>query len=514
MNPLPRKRSRGAVATAVAALLVAGVVSACGAGSSGSSDGDAGVLNIATAGDVPAYDPVVLGPTGATQTLSLIYEPLFTLDESGAIKPALATDYQFNAAGTELEVTLRKGLTFQDGSPLDATAVAYHLNRGRTQQNSALKAAYHEIKGATAVDPTHVHIDLTRADLGFPLILANRSALIASEKAAEADPKALNATAPVGAGPFKVTKVVPGASITLEKWDGYWDADNIHIDKVNVTLGADPSTVLSGLQAGTFNFVPGLSPQNVKAAKAAGLKVVTDTAANWVTSFVNINKNVAPFTDPKVVEAFNAAIDRRAFVKNLTFGLGEGSANPVPSTHPAFNPAIDDELTYDPAKAKQLLAGTDEDLSLELHVFPTSAAPAELLQQQLQAVGFKVRIVTEDVTSFYPGYYGKTDQVALYGYVGRDNKLLTLDEHFSKSGILNLSASEDPAYTAVREQVLTTPLDDPAYQPLLEKAAKVGVETGGSVFLYSSPSVLATTADVSSLPKIDGWFRWNGVRAG
>lgn len=515
MNRTARPRPGRWLAAATAAVVSIGLLSACGGGASGSSagaGGSSGVLNIALQNDIPSYDPVVLGPTGTTQALSLMYEPLFTLDEKGEINPGLALEYTFNKTGDQLVVTLREGLTFQDGSPLDAEAVAFHLKRGLSQENSALKAAYHEIKDAKALDATRVQIDLTQTDFGFPLILTNRSSLIASKKAAETDARALNANAPVGAGPFKVTKVVPGASLTLEKWEGYWDADNILVDKVTVALAADPATVLSGLQTGTYNFVPGLAPQNVELAKTSGLKVTADTSANWVNTFVNINTKVAPFTNPQVVEAFNAAIDRSAFAETLTFGLGTGSPNPVPKTNPAFNPALDEEITFDPDRAKKLLKDSGEkDLALTINIFPTSAAPAELLQQQLEAVGFTVTLKSEDTSSFYPGYYGKTDQVALYGYVGRDNKLLSLDEHFSKSGILNLSASEDPAYTAARQKVLETPLDDPQYGPLLQEAAKVGVETGGTAFLYSSPTVLATAAGVSDLPKIDGSFRWNGV---
>ncbi len=506
---------RRTLAATSAVVVAATLLAACGSGSSESDGKAGGELRIANAGDVPAYDPVVLGPTGTTQTLSLIYEPLFVLDEQGELTPGLATGYTFNDKGDQLTLTLRDGLTFQDGSPLDAEAIVYHFERGLSQDNSALKAAYHEIKSVKAIDATHVQIDLTQTDFGFPLILANRSSLIPSQEAAEKNLKSLNANAPVGAGPFKVVKVVPGAEIVLEKWDGYWDAENIHIDKVKVSLGTDPATVLSGLQTGVYNFAGSLSPQNLEAAKSSGLKVWADTAANWTASFVNINRRQAPFTNEKVVEAFNAAIDREAFVKNITFGLGAASANPVASTNPAFNPEIDKAFTYDPNKAKRLLQDSGEkDLSVRINVFPTSTASAEQLQQQLEAVGFDVELVQDDNTSFYPGYYGKTQQAAVYGYVGRDNKLLSLDEHFSKSGILNLSATEHPAYTKARQKVLETRLDDPSYASHLQEAARVGVETGGSVFLYTSPNVSVSADDVSDFPRTDGSFRWNGITVG
>ena len=120
------------VGAVFAAALLAACTSSSGTGSSASGSsggaaslaaaGDDGVINWAYTSDQPNWDPVVVGATSATQLLSTIYEPLFTLTPDGTIAPALAESYKYNSAGTAVTITLKSGLKFQDGSPVNAQA--------------------------------------------------------------------------------------------------------------------------------------------------------------------------------------------------------------------------------------------------------------------------------------------------------------------------------------------------------------------------------------------------------
>jgi peptide/nickel transport system substrate-binding protein len=521
----PRRLMR-LLAVPLAVLATSTMLAACA--SSGNStpstgtEGSAaasGVINWAYTSDFPSWDPVVVGATSATQVLSLIYEPLFTLDAQGKLHPALATSYQYNSTGNQVTITLRPGLTFQDGSPLNAGAVAYNVQRIQTQQNSALKALWQDVKSATVIDDTRVRLNLKETDYQIPFILANRSSLLASEKAAKANASELNTNAPVGAGPFKVVKLVPGSSVTLEKWDGYWDAKDVHVSRVNISLSVDPSTVLSGLQTGVYNFSTNFPAQDIAVAKEDGLNVVTDPARGWGATFLSLNVNKAPFSNPKVFQAVQYAINRQQFVSQLTFGLGTPSAQPFPATSPAYNPALEGEYTYDPAKARQLLAAAGYKpgaLTVELDAISSNFGPAtELLQQQLQAAGITLKINLQTVGQFYTGYYGKTDALTLYGYVGRDSKLGALDDQFGPAGILNVSAPATSAgYLAARQRVLGTPLDSPDYKTVLQAATKAGVEGGSNITLYTMPQAYVTAKNFSAFPVIDGSFRWNGLTIG
>jgi len=484
-----------------------------------------GVINWAYTTDQPNWDPVVVGATSATQLLSTVYEPLFTLKPDGSLGPALAESYKYNSTGDAVTITLKSGLTFQDGTPVNAQAVAFNVQRIQTQSNSALKALWQDVASATVIDDTHVTLNLKSVDYQIPYILANRTSLLASPAAA-ADPTKLNTQAPVGAGPFKLVNYTPGSKITFEKWDGYWDAKDIHVKTVNIFLAVDASTLLSGLQTGQYNFNPGLPLQDLTAAKAAGLKVVVDAAHGWGVTFLNLNTNVAPFTNPAVVKAVQLAINRQQLVSQLSFGVGTVAYQPWPSISPLYNPTVDSSLfPYDPDKAKQVLQAAGiapGSISLDLDYIssPVFTGAGELIQQQLKAVGINVKLVTQQVNQFYGGFYAnaqgkKTSAFTLYGWVGRDSKLAALDDQFSSTGILNLSApSTSAGYAAQRSKVLQTPLDSPNYKSVLQAATLEAVQGSSNIFLYSYPNVYVTGKGWSDFTKIDGSFRWNGLTVG
>jgi peptide/nickel transport system substrate-binding protein len=530
---LPWRRAVAPIALTLAAGLLAACTSSSGSGPSagGSSGGvsavaagaDGGVINWAYTSDQPNWDPVVVGATSATQLLSTIYEPLFTLTPAGTIAPALAESYKYNSAGNAVTITLKPGLKFQDGSPVNAQAVVFNVHRIQTQTNSALKALWQDVASATAIDATHVLLKLKSVDYQIPYILANRSSLLASEQAAQ-DPDKLNTQLPVGAGPFKVVSYVPGSEMTVEKYDGYWDAKDIHVQTVHIFLSVDPATLLQGLQTGQYNFAPGLPAQDIKAARAAGLNVVDSFAHGWGVEFLNLNENQAPFNNPDVVKAVQYAINRQQLVSQLTFGEGTPAYQEVPSVSPLYNPALNSSVfPYDPAKAKQELTAAGiapGSLTINLDFQGSLSAGAELIQQQLQAVGIKLNLVSQQVNQFYSGFYAnaqdkKTDSFTLYGWVGRDSKLATLDDQFSSTGIINLSAPKiSPGYTAVRDVVRETPLTSPNYKSALQAAELEAVEGGSNIFLYSTPTIYATGKGWSAFPAIDGSFRWNGLIVG
>jgi peptide/nickel transport system substrate-binding protein len=486
-------------------------------GSSGTSGGASGTLNWAYIQDEPDWDPVVIGATSATQLMSLIYEPLFTLNPQGKIEPATATKYKYNSAGTAVTITLRPGLTFQDGSPLDAQAVAFDINRAKTQSNSALKADYEAVKSETVLSTTQLRLNLTQKDYQIPYILANRTSLLASEKAAKDNLQGLNSNNPVGAGPFKLVKLTPDSELSVAKWPGYWDAKDIHVKAVNLFLNVNPATVLSGVQGGTYNFVTNLPAQDIALAKKDGLNVVTNTAAGWAADFVSLNLNKAPLKNSLVVEAIEDAINRPQFVSQLGFGIATPSVQPFPTTSPAYDPALNSVYSYNPTKAKQLLAKAGfkpGQIHLTLNVVTSlNTGGPELIEQELQAVGIDVTIDAQTVTAFYAGYYGKTDLMTFYGYVGRDSKVEALNEHFGSSGILNLSAPrETPQFAAAQKKVFEIPITAPGYEAALQNATKVGVETGSTITVYTQPEPYAIAKQFGTFPLIDGVFRWTGLK--
>ncbi|CAM5299875.1 hypothetical protein SMICM304S_05869 [Streptomyces microflavus] len=278
----PVRRAGGLRATALAALLVP-ALSACG-GDASSATGNA-TLKWASSYFPAHWDPVVSGSGAQFRQLALVYASLTRTDDEGKAVPDLAESWEYNDKGDRITFKLRPGQKFSDGEPIDAAAVKAAIERAQKQKNSALFGDLTSI-GKVEANGLEATLNLTQIDYQIPQLLGQRVLQIASPKAAE-NPKKLDQN-PVGAGPFVVEQLVPGTKAVLKKNPDYWDAENIHIDNVELVSAPDASTVVSGLRTGVYNFAD-IDPSQADAAKKAGRRWWS--RARW-SSPVNLNINL------------------------------------------------------------------------------------------------------------------------------------------------------------------------------------------------------------------------------
>ncbi|MDR7275738.1 ABC transporter substrate-binding protein [Catenuloplanes atrovinosus] len=490
--------ARTRVAAALGSLLLA--LSGC-AGGAAAADA---VPTLRWAVTLPAHwDPVVSGSGAQFRILSLAYASLTEIDEKGAAVPSLAESWTYNDAGDQVTFHLRPGLEFSDGTPLNADAVRAYLTRAKTQKDSALFGDLTSIERVSARGDLDVVVDLTQVDYQIPLLLGERVAQISSPAV---DPAALDRS-PVGAGPFTVVENVPGSHVYLTKNPRYWDAANIHIERVELLAEPDPATVVSGLQTGVYDLA-NVAPAQVKAAEAAKLDVVVQPGYN--ASNISINVNKAPFDDPRVVDAVRHAINRQEFVDKVTFGLGKVTDQPFPPGYIAYDDASANAYPYDPARAKALLAEAGAaDAAVDL-VVPAQSTAAEIVQAQLGAVGITVTIKVDP--NWATPFFAKDLALSLYGTTGRESPVQTLTAHFGPNGPLNLSTPyEPPGFPAAVATARQTPLDSPDYQRNLRAATRAGLESRALVFTYSQPNLFVKSPRVSGLAPIPGQIHWTGL---
>ncbi|MGW8482794.1 ABC transporter substrate-binding protein [Microbacterium sp. NPDC055903] len=505
----PRRRARVAVVLTAAAVLL----TACAgpANTTGSPAEDDSVLRWAVSQSFANWDPIVTGSTASTRYLTPIYESLTSIDENGELAPGLAETWEYNEDGTAVTFRLREGATFHDGTPVNAEAVQKFIDRAKTQTNSALIGDYATIDHVTVDDELTFTVHLTQVDYQIPYLLSVRGALITSAVAAEEDPDQLNVSLPVGAGPFKVVELIPESRIVLEKFDDYWDADSIHIDRIEIEFGIDGSTIVKSVQTGVYNFAIIEAPA-VKEAEDAGLDVWFGDEYAWFVNFLSINIHKAPFDDPAVVEAIKYAVDREEIVDKVTLGYGRAVDQPFPPGYIAYDEESEDVWPYDPEKAREILedAGyADGDLDVTLTLSAENPT-AEILQEQLGEIGIDVTISVDP--NWRVGYFGKETALSLYGYFGRDSHVQALTANYDTDGVLNLSspfASDE--FTQALKTIRETPLDSPDYEELLQAATRAGVATSPTVHLYTVPAFYAKTDAVSDLPTIQGQLSWKGV---
>ncbi len=502
-RPLTRLRHAVVAALAASALLLTG----CAGSASGSGGEGESVLRWAA--KLPAHwDPVVQGSGFDFNLTALAYASLTEIDENGDAAPGLAASWDYNDDGTAVTFHLREGLVFQDDTPLDAEAVKAYIERAKTQENSALFGDLTSIDEVTADSETDVTVHLTQVDHQIPLLLGKRTAQITSPTAAE-DPEKLDQW-PVGAGPFTVVDYVPESHITFERNPDYWDAENIHIDRVELEAAPDASSLVSSLETGVYDIAYGLDPAQYEAAEQAGLDVAKHPVASAANISLNVNK--APFDDPAVVEAIRHAIDRQEFVDKATFGLGEATTQPFPEGNIAYDPESADLWPYDPDQAKQILADAGYepgDITVDLIVREDSVVN-EIVQSQLKAIGItaKISIAPDWATPFF----AKDLAISTYSTTGRESPVQTLTAHFGPDGPLNLSSPYVPeGFAEAVELARETPLDDPDYEENLRAATRAGLQSEALIFTHEVPTLVVTSPKVSDLAQIPGQISLTGV---
>ena len=333
-----------------------------------------------------------------------------------------------------------------------------------------------------------------------------------SPKAFEADPKAL-ATKPVGSGPFSLTSYTPGSQAEFKKFDGYWNAADIHLKTLTQKEPPDPSVIVAGLQSGQYDIAV-IPPSQVDAAKAAGFDVDVNQVLTVRT--LDIDNTVAPFNNPKVVEAIKYALDRQALVDTSFFGQGEPNVQPFPKNHIAYNPALENLYPHDVAKAKQLLteAGYPNGVDVTLTTYDINGL-AEQIQSQLGEAGIHVTLQNLPQAQASQSIYIKHEApFALDSFSGRESPAQAMEVLFGPQGLMNLGRNTPPEVVAAINKVTTTPTDDPSYKKVLQDAVATAVKAMPNAFLFSWPRIFARSKNVTGFTPYIAAQRFDGTKIG
>ncbi|MER8102558.1 ABC transporter substrate-binding protein [Kitasatospora sp. NPDC094016] len=421
MTRTSRIRSRAVALPAAAVLLAAaaGCAGSDGGGSAGagSGDGRGGTLVIGATGKLPNPDTVIGGAGFEGKRLVSFqlyegltrYELLKDTDKPPVVTGALATDWQVAADARTWTFTLRKGVTFQDGTPFDADAVVFnlarYLDKKSPEYTDALGAAAAEYAGDIAsyrkTDADHVELVTKDPNGHFPEDLAH--VLIASPTAVRKSGSADFARHPVGTGPFSFVSQTEGQQIELAANKSYWRGAP-KLDRLVIKALPDAAARTAALRSGGVNWIEYPNPDDIDSLKADGVQLATNSYDHlwyWI-----LDTSKAPWDNPLVRRAANYAIDRKAISEKLLHGTADPAYQTAPRATAAYDPA-GDVYSYDPAKARQLLAeaGVPNGFSTSVTV-PTGGSGnllpvpiAEALQRDLAAVGIKVELRTTDWTT-------------------------------------------------------------------------------------------------------------------
>jgi peptide/nickel transport system substrate-binding protein len=459
-----------------------------------------GVLRYATdltGAGLPVYDPVKMTVSDSGTVLGqLLYDTLLRAQPDGSLQPELAKSATIDDPQT-ITVTLKPGLEFQDGTPLDAKAVAFTILRNRDASSVAFPSQIKDVASVDVVNPATLTIRLTKAESGafYPLLGGLATMPVSPTAVQKGDPNPI--TNPMGAGPFKVSDYVPEQHLTLTKSPTYWNAKNIKLGGVQYVQAPTGPQAINNLRAGSVDVI-GSDISQLDSLSGGGIKTAVASSATSLLWF-QLCKTQKPLDDPRVRQALNYGLDRNAVNVGLAGGKGEPAWSLVPGSSALYASDLDNYYAYNPKKAKKLLkeAGYGDGLQLTLIPSPgISGQLAEIAQQSWKKAGIDVSIVpsTNIVQDFFVDH--KTNMAA--ASVVRSG-LDAIQSIYTPGHLGDVCDYQDPTLTAKINQLASMSVTDPQYKQVWQEAQDFVIKNALSVYGLWLPAVIAYSSD-----RVDG----------
>ncbi|WP_210486289.1 ABC transporter substrate-binding protein [Microvirga antarctica] len=365
---------------------------------------------IGSEGAVPPLDPHRMTGTPGLRVIDAIFDPLIRedlskpTDTAPQLKGGLAESWSVSADGLTYTLVLRKGVKFHDGTEFNAAAADVNFARMMNKESPVFdsRAAGNMtfltrwIKSTKVVDPSTFQVVLKEAFSGFPRLLSDRRVGMISPAAIEQHKGDQLGLRPVGTGPFTLAAFQQGQQLTLPRNASYW-GQKPALDQIVFRPMTDPTAMAIAMQTGQIDIIPSASSQQVAQLKVdPSLQVQYAEPANQY--FVRLNARAELTKNPQFRQALNYAINRDSLAALL-----DGQVTPATGPVPAGNELPRDPSTapysYDPAKAKQLLATAGIATPARIKILAPNSGPGfgqasqiiALLQQDLKAVGIDLQ---------------------------------------------------------------------------------------------------------------------------
>ena len=413
-----------------------------------------------TAGAAAAIDEVVYAN---------VFEGLTRFAPDGTIVPGLAERWEVSANGRVWTFHLRAGVSFHDGSGLDAQDVVFSLNRARAADSTnAQKELFANIESVSALAPLIAQVTLNRPDGDFAFNLAWGDAVIVAPESA-----ASNASAPVGTGPFMFDRWVRGDRIEIVANPAYWGQPPA-LASATFKFIADPNAAFAALMSGAVNAFPIFPAPELLATFQADPRFSVIVGSTEGETIVAMNNKAGPLADIRVRQAIAHAIDRDAIIEGAMFGYG----TPIGTHFAPHNPDYVDLIAlspHDPDKARRLLAIAGFDaggrpLRVRLMLPPPAYARrgGEIVASQLRAVGIETTITNLEWAQWLEQVFRNKDYD------------LTIVSHTEPADI-SIYARPDYYFQ----------YDNPVFQSLMEELARTDEPDARSGLLARAQTILA-----------------------
>lgn len=479
-------KSRKSLVAALAVTLTLGLAG-CGSGGeetpseTGTESGGAtrgGTLTLGILAEPASWDPAQAHVGHLLQPFQAPYDTLLLREPDGTLSPMLATEWGYtDDAKTVLSLELRTDVTFSDGAAFDAAAVVANIEHFK-QDNGRQAAQAAAISAVTAVDADTVEITLTQPDPAIEYYLSQALGLMGSPAALGTDEMD---RVPVGTGPYVMVadESVVGSQYVFTAREDYWNADLQKWDQITMRFLADVTSRVNALVSGEVDAAL-LDATTYAQAESAG-KTLLEYGTDWQGLLLMdrdgaVNEALA---DVRVRQAINYAFDRQAMLEAVGGGKGEVTSQVFGPATEGYDAALDEAYTYDPDKARELLAeaGYADGLTIEMPVItPGGETIMTFVTQQLADVGITVQQTSAPAA----------DYVANLGQ--------------GKWGAAWFSLFQGPDWVAV-QQIIST---DALYNPF--DSATPEIEAAIEALRIGGEDSAAAAAEINQVVTEEAWF--------
>ncbi|MDA2806343.1 ABC transporter substrate-binding protein [Nocardiopsis suaedae] len=468
-----------------AGAVVVPALSACGSGSGGGSGAGGGRLRVGVAGGssndtVDAHNPTDNPDIARVYNL---YAGLCRFAADFSIEMALAESLEPNDKADVWTATLKEGLTFHDGSPVDADALIFTLKRITDPDKpgtSAQQLATMKRDELKKVDDRTVEIPFEEGYVTFKELC--------SEYAMGLVPEGYDPENPVGAGPFAFSEFTKGERSLFTSFDDFWDG-RPKIDEVEIINFADESARVNALVSGEVDAIAQVPHSQIEVIESnESLQIMESESGMWLPFTMRVDSE--PFDDEKVRQAFRLIVDRQGMIDQALNGHGL-IGNDV---YGRFDPFYDEELPQreqDIKQARKLLkeAGYEDDLEVELVTGPINAgaeAAAQVFKEQAKQAGVTVKLKRVTSEEFYGDNYLKW--TFAQDFWSARHYLSQTAQGSYPGAPFNETHWEDEEWIEVVDKARAE-TDDAEREKLVQQAMKIEYERGGYI-IWGFPSMI------------------------
>lgn len=503
-------RTHDRVSLPVLGLAVAALVAASGPAFAAAPKG---TLRVAAKADMTTLDPATAIDYQSWIVVEQMFNGLYNFDKDGRTYPDLAEALpRVSQDGLTYTISLRKGVRFHHGRAVDAEDVKFSFERTLTPATKSwgqrflagiegakevLDGKATELRGVKVLDRHTIQIRLKEPQGVFVSNLGTSPAFIVPRDVVR-DRGPAFASKPVGTGPYRFVEWVPGQRFVMERYPDYFVPGVPRIERIEYTLGLEPSVAILRLERGEVDFLADGIPSADFARVTADprLRELVASGPLYITHWLGLNVTMKPFDDVRVRRAVAYAVDRDRLVRLLR-GQAVRTDGFLPPGVPGHNPNRP-RMPYSPQEAKTLLgaAGYPNGFKTELYFrsdLELHKIAAEAIQQDLKAVGIELDLRPLAATAFYAAI-GKPGTVP----VGLASKGANYPDPFDY-------LSHPTCGTAQPGTRYPSYYCNPRYDELIRKAETLGADPAARVAVYQQAEDLL----LAELPRV---FLFNAVR--